>query len=75
VRALLEHGADWRIRDGEHTSSPLGWACFGADMVSDPDGDYVDTARALVEAGARPASDEHWPEHDGVAELLRSIPS
>jgi ankyrin repeat protein len=75
VRALLEHGADWRIRDGEHASSPLGWACFGADMVSEPDGDYVDTARALVEAGARPASDEHWPQHEGVAELLRSIPA
>jgi ankyrin repeat protein len=75
VRALLEHGADWRVRDGEHASSPLGWACFGADMVTEPDGDYVDTVRALIQAGARPVSDEHWPQHDGVAALLRSIPS
>lgn len=52
VRALLSHGADLRIRDAEHQSSPLGWACFGADMVMEPGADYVGCVRALLEAGA-----------------------
>jgi len=70
VRALLTRGADFRIRDGQHHSSPLGWTCFGADMVMEPDADYAACVRALMEAGARPAPDEHRPRSPGIAELM-----
>ncbi|MGH7501797.1 MAG: ankyrin repeat domain-containing protein [Longimicrobiales bacterium] len=72
VRDLLEHGADFNIRDPEHASSPMGWACFGADVVAEPGGDYADCVRALLEAGARLSADEHVPRHAGVLEVLRT---
>jgi ankyrin repeat protein len=68
VRELLRHGADLHLRDREHDSPPLGWACFGADYVADPEGDYVDTVRALLEAGAPSAG--HRAAHRGVREAL-----
>jgi ankyrin repeat protein len=71
VRALLDAGADVGIRDTEHASTPLGWACFGADHVTDPDGDYERCVRALLDAGARPRTDEHQPRHAGVLAVLQ----
>lgn len=73
VRELLRHGADFRIKDREHHSSPLGWACFGADMQIEPEGTYEDTVQALLEAGARPDPGEHLPSHPGVAGVLRAF--
>lgn len=70
MRVLLEAGAATDIRDGEHSSTPLGWACFGADFVNDPDADYEGCARALLEAGARPLPSEHQPSHEGVREVI-----
>jgi ankyrin repeat protein len=70
VRELLRRGAAVGILDREHSSTPLGWACFGADFVKDPSGDYVDTVRALLAAGARPAPRGHPPSHPGVRDLL-----
>lgn len=70
VRALLDAGADVDIRDTEHRSTALGWACFGADFVADTDGDYEGSVRALLDAGARPRADEHEPQHAGVRRLI-----
>ena len=66
VRGLLDAGADTRLRDNEHTSTPLGWALFGADYVADPDGDYEGSVQALLEAGARRQPDEYFPKHERV---------
>ncbi|HVF39197.1 MAG TPA: ankyrin repeat domain-containing protein [Gemmatimonadaceae bacterium] len=71
VRELLEAGADVRIKDSEHSSTPLGWACFGADYVAEKEGDYEDCVRGLLEAGATVTADEHQPEHAGVRAVLR----
>ena len=73
VRVLLDAGAVVNIRDREHSSTPLGWACFGADFVEDPDGDYGATVRALLEAGARQQADEHQPRHAGVQAVLKAF--
>jgi ankyrin repeat protein len=70
VRALLRAGADVGIRDAEHSSTPLGWAFFGADHVRDDGGDYEGCVRSLLEAGARPREDEHSPQHAGVGSVL-----
>jgi len=71
MRALLAAGAPTDIRDHDHDSTPLGWACFGADHVADPAGDYADSVRALLEAGVRPRAGEYEPRHAGVRAVLR----
>ena len=71
VRDLLGRGADFRIRDSQHRSTPIEWACFGGDEVAEPGGDYEDCGRALLDAGARLSRDEE-PEHAGVREVLRA---
>jgi ankyrin repeat protein len=73
VRALLHHAPDLTIRDPEHRSTPLGWACFGADFFADSGGDHVGCVQALLEAGARLAPDEHQPDHTGVRDALRDF--
>jgi ankyrin repeat protein len=70
ARTLLRAGADHRIRDREHRSTPLGWACFGADHVRTVDGDYAGTVRALLGAGAELKEDEHSAAHEGVRAVL-----
>ena len=70
VRALLAAGADFSIRDTEHRSTVMGWACFGADHVSDAEGDHAECVRALLDAGARPHPDEHPPRHPRVRAVL-----
>jgi len=70
ARMLLERGADFRRIDGEHHSTPMGWACFGADYVEEPDGEYEATVRALLHAGARHTSNDHPPRHAGVRSEL-----
>jgi ankyrin repeat protein len=72
-RALLQAGADFNIRDKEHSSTPLGWATFGSDHVRGAPGDYEGTVRALLEAGARPRSDEYYPRSPGLRKLLREF--
>ncbi|HWG51716.1 MAG TPA: hypothetical protein VN677_00315, partial [Gemmatimonadaceae bacterium] len=47
-----------------------GWACFGADYVADPAGDYEGCVRALLDAGARLLADEYRPRHAGVRAVL-----
>lgn len=71
VRALLAKRPDLTIRDRHHGSSPLGWACYGADFVRDEEADYGECVRLLVGAGARFVGDE-WRSRDGaMAEELR----
>jgi ankyrin repeat protein len=70
VRALLDAGADIDIRDNVHSSTPLGWATFGADFVAEADGDYEGTVRALLDAGATRRADEYYPKHAGVRAIL-----
>lgn len=71
VHALLQRGADFTIRDHQHRSTPLGWATFGADHVAATDGDYEETVRALLRAGARPQPDEHVPADPGLQQVLK----
>jgi ankyrin repeat protein len=73
VRALLAAGASADIRDREHASTPMGWATFGADEVSDRDGDYAATVRALLDAGTRLGPGEYMPRHAGVRAVLRQF--
>ena len=70
---LLEAGAATNIRDKEHSSTPLGWACWGVDFISDADGDYEGSVRALLEAGARLHDNEHYPAHEGVRSVLEAL--
>lgn len=71
VRELLDRGADLHVHDREHAATPLGWACFGADNFADAGGDWEETVRALLAAGARPSPDDHNVRHRGVREVLR----
>jgi hypothetical protein len=73
VRMLLAAGADTTIRDKEHSSTPMGWACWGADFVADADGDYADSVRALLEAGARKPQDEHTAQNPAVRAVLEEF--
>jgi ankyrin repeat protein len=66
VSSLLEAGADHRVKDPYHHSTPMGWAQFGADFVKDPEGRYEDAVRALLAAGAEVRRDEHHAAHEGV---------
>lgn len=71
ARELLTRGADHTIRDHHHSSTPLGWACFGVDHVARPGGEYEDVVRALLAAGARP-DDEYRPRDSSVRALLEN---
>jgi len=73
VSALLGAGARIDIRDRDHSSTPLGWATFGADHVADASGDYEGTVRALLEAGASQHPGEYLPQHAGVRAVLRQF--
>jgi ankyrin repeat protein len=71
VRALLRRGADFLVRYRAHDAPALGWACFGADFVTDETGDYEATVAALLDAGAPVTSQVHRPEHAGVRRVLQ----
>ena len=70
VRKLLGHGADHSIRDDEHSSTALGWACFGVDFVRNETGDYAGAVEALLEAGAVVSKEEHRARDASVRQLL-----
>lgn len=69
VKALLSVGAKHDIRDPHHQSTPMGWAMFGADFVQEHDGNYVETVRALLNAGAAVLPDEHMSDRDDLRRL------
>ena len=70
VEALLEAGAEVEIRDPEHNATPLGWACFGADHIADPEGEYERCVRALLRAGAATHDNQRYVAHAGVRAAL-----
>lgn len=70
VRALLAAGATTEIRDREHDATPLGWACFGADVIRESGGDYPGCVRALLEAHATFVPTKHAVEEAGVRAVL-----
>ena len=53
-------------------ASTLTGSSFGADFVEDADGDYAESVRALLAAGAEVRPDEHRAAHPGVAAVLGS---
>ena len=63
VRALIE------ARDRVHNSTPLGWCCHGARYCANPEGDYPEVARLLVEAGAQPGPNLNDAPEDVLAVL------
>jgi ankyrin repeat protein len=64
VKALLRAGAKHDIQDPHHQGTAMGWAMFGADFVKERQGNYVETVRALLDAGAEVRSDEHLSEQE-----------
>jgi ankyrin repeat protein len=54
VRILLERGADVEARDTTWSSTPLGWAAVGSGErpANDPDADWIETVRTLLDHGA-----------------------
>ena len=50
--------------------SPLLGVAPGADHVQAADGDYADTVRALLDAGAEPKHDGYQAAHEGVRAVL-----
>jgi ankyrin repeat protein len=52
VKLLLDHGAALNIEDKEFHGTPAGWFSHGFVNSPERDGDYVETARLLVAAGA-----------------------
>jgi hypothetical protein len=80
VRLLLERGADLEARDGTWDSTPLEWAMVGSGErpTGDPDADWVETVRTLLDAGASTegialsTGDPKSPSRE-VAELLGGL--
>lgn len=78
VRFLLSRGADVEARDGQWRSTSLEWAIIGSGQRhrSDSGANWVDTVRALLDAGASTdavslSPDDPKPPSPQVAQLLR----
>ena len=73
VRVLLEAGADVDGRDGRFEATPLAFATVGSGEQEGKPGDWVETVRLLIGAGA--SRDEVWisdkPPSEEVADVLR----
>jgi hypothetical protein len=63
ARALIE------VRDRVHDSTPLGWCCHGARYCANPEGDYPEVARLLLEGGAQPGPNLNDAPEDVLAVL------
>jgi hypothetical protein len=72
TREILRFHPGLELESREYKGTALGWAIFGSGNGWRRDtGDYVETARALLEAGAvAPASPEALEPSDAVLELL-----
>lgn len=78
VRFLLERSADIEARDTSWNSTPLGWAAVGSGYQpdDDPNSDWIDTVRILLDHGASTdditlSPDDPKPPSPAVAALLR----
>jgi ankyrin repeat protein/predicted Fe-Mo cluster-binding NifX family protein len=73
VRLLLDAGADVDGRDYRFAGTPLGFATVGSGEQTGRPGDWIDTVRVLIKAGA--SRDGVWisdkPPSEQVAALLR----
>jgi ankyrin repeat protein len=73
VRLLLDAGADVDARDDNFDGTPLGYATVGSGERAGQSGDWIETVRLLVEAGA--SRDGVWfsgkPPSEEVGDLLR----
>ena len=73
VRLLLEAGADVEARDDNFDGTPLAYATVGSGERAGQLGDWIETVRLLVEAGA--SRDGVWisgkPPSEAVVGLLR----
>jgi ankyrin repeat protein len=54
VVKLLVDRVPLDLRDANHGSTPLGWACHGAQWCRNGNGDYPGVVEALLRAGAAP---------------------
>ncbi len=74
VRLLLDAGADINARDDNFDGTPLAYATVGSGEHAGQPGNWIETVRLLVDAGA--SRDGVWmsgkPPSEGVADLLRS---
>jgi hypothetical protein len=52
VKLLLAHGASLNAEDTRFEGTPVGWFAHGVRNAHNKDGDYVATARLLIDAGA-----------------------
>jgi ankyrin repeat protein len=73
VRALLGARARHDIRDPYHHSTAMGWAMFGADFVKEAQGDYLETIRALMQAGAAVQPDEYRSTRADIRALTGQV--
>jgi hypothetical protein len=73
VRLLLEAGADVDARDTRFDGTPLAFASVGSGERAGQPGDWVETARLLIEAGA--ARQDVWisakPPSEEIMDLLQ----
>jgi ankyrin repeat protein len=73
VRVLLGAGADIDARDGRFDGTPLGFATVGSGEQAGRPGDWIETVRLLIEAGA--SREGVWipgkPPSEEVMDLLR----
>lgn len=75
VRLLIDRGADIDARDSSYDATPLAFATVGSGERPASSGDWVETVRVLLDAGAR--SDGVWlsapkDPSEAVADLLRA---
>lgn len=73
VRVLLEAGAEVDARDTRFDATPLCYATVGSGEQAGKPGDWIQTVRLLIEAGA--SRDDVWvtdkPPSEEVMDLLR----
>jgi Ankyrin repeats (many copies) len=74
VRLLIGAGADLDARDARFDGTPLAYATVGSGERADRPGDWAETIRLLIDAGA--SRDDVWisgkPPSEEVIALLRS---
>nr|CEG04040.1 unnamed protein product [Fusarium acuminatum CS5907] len=67
IKALLQHGANPNTPDREYHVRPLGHLC---NSICEDDGQLVEAARLLVEAGADPSDVEKSEEKRTVLDII-----
>jgi ankyrin repeat protein len=74
VRLLVDAGADLEARDTNFDGTPLAYATVGSGEQAGKPGNWVETVRLLIDAGA--PREDVWisgkPPSEEVAEVLRS---